>query len=257
MSDELCDFDDKHSCASDSIASDISSDESDSDSDLNSKIELREDDWCEEFDEDKILQIQYHDIEPIEPNDIDTPLKSFSKFYKNELWDVMVTESNRYYNQKQIPKEDVIHKKKIEIQDIKAFHGVILCMGINVLPNLLDYFQNDNFFRNDFITKIMKRDEFTHVYRNFHLVNNLTTDSSDKMYKIRPLLDLLKIKFNQNMEKPSELTIDESIIKCKARISFKQYNPMKPIKRGIKVFTLNCSKTGYLFDYDVYIRAAS
>ena len=80
MSDELCDFDYKHSCASDSIASVTNSDENDSDSDLNSEIELREDDWREEFDEDKILEIQYHDIEPIEPNDIDTPLKSFSKF---------------------------------------------------------------------------------------------------------------------------------------------------------------------------------
>ena len=62
MSDELCDFDDKHSCASDSIASVTNSDESDSDSNLNSEIELREDDWREEFDEDKILEIQYHDI---------------------------------------------------------------------------------------------------------------------------------------------------------------------------------------------------
>ena len=34
MSDELCDFDDKHSCASDSIANDINSDESDFNSDL-------------------------------------------------------------------------------------------------------------------------------------------------------------------------------------------------------------------------------
>ena len=62
MSDELCDFDYKHSCASDSIASVTNSDENDSDSDLNSEIELREDDWREEFDEDKILEIQYHDI---------------------------------------------------------------------------------------------------------------------------------------------------------------------------------------------------
>ncbi|KAJ4430236.1 hypothetical protein ANN_22448, partial [Periplaneta americana] len=47
-------------------------------------------------------------------------------------------------------------------------------------------------------------------------------------------------------------SIDESMTKFKGRSSLKQYLPMKPIKRGIKIWERCDSKTGYIYDLDVY-----
>lgn len=42
------------------------------------------------------------------------------------------------------------------------------------------------------------------------------------------------------------------MIACKGRTTLKQYMPLKPIKRGIKVWAAACSKTGYLLTFDIY-----
>ena len=48
-------------------------------------------------------------------------------------------------------------------------------------------------------------------------------------------------------------TIDESMIKFKGRSSIKQYLPLKPIKRGYKVWCLCDLVTGYLFNHQIYL----
>ena len=42
------------------------------------------------------------------------------------------------------------------------------------------------------------------------------------------------------------------MIKFQGRSSLKQYMPKKPVKRGIKVWVLGDSKTGYFSKFDVY-----
>jgi len=46
-------------------------------------------------------------------------------------------------------------------------------------------------------------------------------------------------------------SIDESIVKFKGRSILKQYNPMKPIKRGYKLW-VRADKTGYICEFQVY-----
>ena len=48
------------------------------------------------------------------------------------------------------------------------------------------------------------------------------------------------------------VAVDEAMIKFQGRSSLKQYMPMKPIKRGIKVWMLLDSKTGYFSKFDIY-----
>lgn len=66
----------------------------------------------------------------------------------------------------------------------------------------------------------------------------------DKLYKVRPLLDSLSktllLHFNPNEYQ----SIDESMIIFKGCSSLKQYMPMKPVKRGIKVW-IRADQTGY------------
>ena len=42
------------------------------------------------------------------------------------------------------------------------------------------------------------------------------------------------------------------MVKGKGQNPFKQYLPMKPIKRGTKIWELPCSCCGYLYVFQVY-----
>ena len=46
--------------------------------------------------------------------------------------------------------------------------------------------------------------------------------------------------------------VDETMVKFKGRLSFRQYLPMKPIKWGVKLWTLCESETGYTVNFQVY-----
>ena len=47
-------------------------------------------------------------------------------------------------------------------------------------------------------------------------------------------------------------TVGETMVKFKGRLSFRQYLPMKPIKWGVKLWTLCESETGYTINFQVY-----
>ena len=55
------------------------------------------------------------------------------------------------------------------------------------------------------------------------------------------------------MYEPSkEVAVDEAMIKFQCRSTLKQYMPMKPIKRGIKVWVLGDSTNGYFSRFSIY-----
>ena len=49
-----------------------------------------------------------------------------------------------------------------------------------------------------------------------------------------------------------EVTVDEAMIKFQGRSSLKQYLPMKPTKRGIKVWVFGDANNGYFSNLSVY-----
>ena len=74
----------------------------------------------------------------------------------------------------------------------------------------------------------------------------------DRLGKVRPLIDHLSSKFATLYEPSKNVAIDEAMIKFQGRLSLKQYMPMKPIKRVIKVWVLRDSSNGYFSCSDVY-----
>lgn len=60
----------------------------------------------------------------------------------------------------------------------------------------------------------------------------------DKLHKVWPTILKLNDSICKAYEPSSTLSIDESIIAFKGWTSLKQYMPMKPIKRGYKVWCL-------------------
>ena len=74
----------------------------------------------------------------------------------------------------------------------------------------------------------------------------------DKLYKIRPLLNKLVTSFQEHYTPHQNLSVDESIVGFKGRLSWVQYMPKKPTKWGIKTWTLVDATNGYVWNLRVY-----
>ena len=80
----------------------------------------------------------------------------------------------------------------------------------------------------------------------------MTKDNFDKLFKICPLLDRLNVLFQNECVSSLSQSVDEAMILFKGRNSMKQYMPLKPVKRGYKVWMRCDSKTGYVYQFDAY-----
>ena len=84
--------------------------------------------------------------------------------------------------------------REITIEDLKAFVGFSIQMGVNGLPSLDDYWQLDKTLRYALIADRISRDRFRDISRHLHFVDNNTlaprgTPNHDQLGKIRPLLN--------------------------------------------------------------------
>ena len=96
----------------------------------------------------------------------------------------------------------------------------------------------------------------------FHFVNKedeLPKDypNYDRLFKLRPFVQEIRRQLQQNYVPDCEVSIDETMVKFKGRKFFRQFLPSKPIRYGFKVFTLAESKTGYVWDFEVYTGKAA
>lgn len=78
---------------------------------------------------------------------------------------------------------------------------------------------------------------------NLHLNNNDNMPrpddlNRDRLFKIRPLVDSLQIKYKQIPFERSMFCVDEKIMPFKGTFALKQYNPMKPHKWGYTILVL-------------------
>ena len=74
----------------------------------------------------------------------------------------------------------------------------------------------------------------------------------DRLGKVRPVIDHLSARFADLYDPHKEVAVDEAMIKFTGRSTLKQYMPMKPTKRGIKVWVLGDSHNGYFQKFQVY-----
>ena len=122
---------------------------------------------------------------------------------------------------------------------------------------VMKYYIEVTWIHNKFFYQIMKRDRFTLILRFLHL-----NDSSlyrkkgepghDPLYKLRPFIQPLLSNFQRNYILSKEISIDETMIGFKGRLSFIQYMPKKPTKWGMKAYVLADARTGYMYNWYLY-----
>ena len=106
-----------------------------------------------------------------------------------------------------------------------------------------------------FFGNTMPRDRFLQLLKNLHFNDNDANDGTDRLFKLRPVIDTLTENFKTVYVPSQDVTTDESLWKFKGRLKFKQYNPSKRARFGIKVYK-TCQSTGgaagYTWNFKVY-----
>ncbi|XP_063302359.1 piggyBac transposable element-derived protein 4-like [Pelobates fuscus] len=74
----------------------------------------------------------------------------------------------------------------------------------------------------------------------------------DQLYKLRPLISHFNRQFGSLYTPQKNICVDESLMKYKGRLGFKQYIPAKRSRYGIKLYKLCESASGYVYTFRVY-----
>ena len=179
----------------------------------------------------------------------------FKLFFNDEILHVIVQETNRYARQKLVG-EALDKWQDVTLDEVKAFLGVSVVMGLNPLPSTADYWSSDPFFGNEGIQKVMTKNRFEHLSRFFHFNDSSVEprrgeDGYDRLYKVRPILSHFNAKIQELYKPTKHISVDEGMIGFKGRLSFHQYMPAKPTKYGIKVWMAADASNGFVVNHEV------
>jgi hypothetical protein len=185
----------------------------------------------------------------------------FTKFFPVSIFEFVADETNRYAQgilsqvEKLSPRTRYNKWQDIDGKIIKAFIAVEIGMGLVHKPTLESYFQDTYWLTQTPGFKIVfKRDEYQLIRSFLHFSNNEDESSkNDRLSKIKPIIDLVKDTYISAYNSNKEFCVENSMLKFKGRLFFKQYLPSKPsTKWGIKVWSLCDSRMGFLLRFDVY-----
>ncbi|XP_067945031.1 piggyBac transposable element-derived protein 4-like [Watersipora subatra] len=174
------------------------------------------------------------------------------------LWEHLVIETNKYKeyytrNKQVLKQHSKVHKwKDVTEEQMKAFIGTILNMGINRKKTIESYWDSTNWsqivppFKETFT-----QDTFKLILRFFHVSDSdqepeKGTPEYDQLYKFRPVLEHLNKAWQKEFNLGHVLSIDESIVGFKGRHPLVNYIRIKKHHQwGPKEYNLCDSATGY------------
>lgn len=176
----------------------------------------------------------------------ENPLYIFEKIFDDEVLTMIIQYTQTYAAQKNI------HDFKISAVELQTFLGILLLSGYHSLPRERLYWSLDEDCNVPIVSKSMSRNRFLEIKRYLHFCDNLVgVKTADKMFKVRPLADILMKKFLQWGVFHQDLSIDESMVKYFGRHPSKQFIRGKPVRFGYKNWMVT-SSDGYCYAYDLY-----
>lgn len=173
------------------------------------------------------------------------PLEIFEKLFDNQAFDLLVNQRILYARQQN--KHDFF----VTAEEMEIFVGVLLYSGYHKLPQQRMYWSLDKDLGVEIISKSMSRNRFLEIKRYLHLANNDNVDKNDKMFKLRPRMDIQNKNFRQWGIFHKILSVGQAMIKYFGHHPSKQFIRGKPVRFGFKDWKL-CSSTGYCYAFETY-----
>ena len=188
------------------------------------------------------------------------PTEMFLSFFTTQLIDHIVVETNRYAAaclSASHQGDGPIPVWETNAEEIKAYLGFSILMSMNHLPDLYDYWSTTDTLHYFPVASRIPRKRFLEVQRYLHFTDNRTIipkgqEGFDRLAKVRPIINSVRKCFLENYLPHKENAVDEAMVPFKGRSSLKQYVPLKPVRRGFKIWVRADSTNGYICDFSVY-----
>ena len=146
------------------------------------------------------------------------PIDLFSLFFTDELISLLVVETNKYAalcrgNNTWSTTSD----------EMKAYFGFHVLMGICQLPEIRDYWSRDQRLHYSPISERITRDRFEEITRYLHFVDNSQLPSRGeegyhRLQKVMPIIEIVKNQCLSVYKPGTQNSIDEAMIPFKGNI---------------------------------------
>ena len=180
------------------------------------------------------------------PQEVLQPYQYFQKFFTLELLDMIVYQTNLYARQR-----NVTTGFSIDANEMLVFIGCLIYMGIVTCPSIEDYWSYGT--RVPQVAGALSSKRFRLIRSMVHFNDNDHANAStDRFYKIRPVMSKLTKQFRKVRETPTQ-SVDEVMVSYKGTRAgnLRQYIQSKPDKWGYKLFC-RASIDGFIHDILMY-----
>ena len=194
------------------------------------------------------------------------PVNYFKLFFPDSIFSLTATQSNQYLDQmKELPNLPADSRLQTAEQtsdkEQQAYVALQIAMGLCSKPALADYWSGYWLTKVQF-GEVMSRIRIEILNQILHLCDNSKgvphgQEGYNPLYKVHDLLKETESLYAKAYCPSKELSLDKSMIKFKGRIFFKQFNPSKPTRWGIRQFALYEAKTCYALKFLTYSGATT
>lgn len=186
-----------------------------------------------------------------------SPMQILHKVFPRSLYTYIAQCTNERIQLYKQAKNNRNHLKETDKGEVQAVIGCMFIMSYNRLPSVSHYWSTHNSLGNEAIKSAISRDRYKLISSKMYFASPEKPENCSKTYYIDDLVNCLKKTFMRCRQDSSHQSIDESMTKFKGRSSMKQYMPLKPTKRGIKMWLRCDANTGYTYDFNIYIQVVS
>ncbi|XP_055389991.1 piggyBac transposable element-derived protein 3-like [Condylostylus longicornis] len=135
------------------------------------------------------------------------------------------------------------------VEDIKKFYGCNIIMGCLGYPRVRMYWADG--FRNELIATSLSRNKFFTLRNIIHFVDTDKPNEKNKLWRIQPVIDIVKKRCNELATVVEAYSIDEQMIPFTGRCPARQVIRSKPRPVGLKNFVC-ATADGLVVDFEIF-----
>ena len=177
----------------------------------------------------------------------------FCAFFDEDLVNYICHQSNRFQEMSidfgKVPKTTKKRRwSPLEVPEYYVFMALLLLMAHVKKHVIKEYWITNDLVSTPAFGKYMARDRFTEILRFLHFTDVCNPIETDKLWKVRPVLSVIKDKFLRFFGPFRNVHLDGSITLYRGRLLFRQYTSSNRRCFGIKVFVICDSDSEYILD---------
>ena len=152
------------------------------------------------------------------------PAELFSLFFTTEIVHTIVEETNRYAAQCLEGKPTTWSTTE---EELRAYFGFYIYMGLVREPEIRDYWSNDDTFHYSPVAGRISRHRFEEISRYLHFVDNRQlpargTPGHHRLQRVKPVIDSIRNRFSAVYNPGVNISVDEAMVPFKGKLATEQ-----------------------------------